>query len=70
MIKAFCFDMDGVLFDSAVTQIVYYPASKTCNYTIPNTIEVIGGNVFNGKSLEDRFFDVYSEYCEREGKEI
>ena len=27
-------------------------------------------SVCNGKSLEDRFFDVYSEYCEREGKEI
>ena len=26
--------------------------------------------ICNGKSLEDRFFDIYSEYCEREGKQI
>ena len=26
--------------------------------------------ICDGKSLEDRFFDIYSEYCEREGKQI
>ena len=46
---------EDVLFDKDITQIVYYPASKTGNYTIPSSIEIIGGNVFNGKSLEEVF---------------
>lgn len=44
---------DGVLFDYDVTQIVYYSATKTGSYTIPSTIKNIGGNVFNGKSIEE-----------------
>ncbi len=42
--------IDGVLFDKAITQILYYPASKTGNYTIPDTVTRIADRVFYGKT--------------------
>ncbi|MBP5307556.1 MAG: leucine-rich repeat protein, partial [Clostridia bacterium] len=42
--------MDDVLFDTQKTRIVYYPAGKTGNYIIPDTVEKIGGRVFYGKT--------------------
>lgn len=42
---------DGVIFDKAVTRIVYYPSAKTGDYVIPETVTVIGTNVFANKNL-------------------
>lgn len=42
-------DKDGVLFNSDFTEILYYPTAREGEYTIPETIKVIGANVFKGK---------------------
>lgn len=43
--------VDGVLYDKEVTEIVYFPSTKT-DYTLPDTITVIGDRVFYGSTLE------------------
>ena len=40
---------DGVVFSKDETQILYYPAMKEGEYTIPEKVQVIGANVFAGK---------------------
>lgn len=42
--------IDGVLFDKAVTKVVYYPTDRTGDYTLPETITEIGDRVFQGKT--------------------
>ena len=42
-------DIDGVVFSKDETQILYYPAMKEGEYTIPEKVQVIGANVFAGK---------------------
>ena len=42
--------IDGVLFDKAVTKVVYYPTDRTGDYTLPATIVEIGDRVFQGKT--------------------
>lgn len=42
--------IDGVLFDKAVTKIVYYPTDRVGNYTLPDSIVEIGDRVFQGKT--------------------
>ena len=41
---------DGVLYDYAITQILYYPTEKAGAYEIPNTIQSIGARVFESKT--------------------
>ena len=43
--------VDDVIFDKAITRIVYYPSSQTGDYVIPATVTEIGANVFYGKKL-------------------
>lgn len=38
--------VDGVLFDSAVTQILWFPLGKTGDYTLPATVTSIGEKAF------------------------
>lgn len=42
--------IDGVLFDKAVTKVVYYPTDREGDYTLPETIVEIGDRVFQGKT--------------------
>ena len=42
--------VDGVLFDSNQLAILYVPASKINNYTIPSTVVSVGSNAFRGCS--------------------
>ncbi len=42
--------IDGVLFDKAVTKLVYYPTDRSGNYTLPDTIIEIGDRVFQNKT--------------------
>ncbi|MGN1062061.1 MAG: leucine-rich repeat protein, partial [Candidatus Scatosoma sp.] len=42
---------DDVIFDKAVTKIVYYPTAKTGDYVIPATVTEIGASVFANKQL-------------------
>lgn len=43
---------DGVLFNKKMEAIVYFPASKTGKYIVPNTVTVISGYVFSAKKIE------------------
>ena len=38
--------VDGVLFNKAITELVYYPTGRTGAYTIPNTVTFIGNFSF------------------------
>ena len=42
---------DGVLFDREVTSIVWFPAGKTGDYSLPATVTAIGENAFYGTSV-------------------
>lgn len=42
--------IDGVLFNKAQTQLLFYPRVKAGAYTIPNTVTEIGANVFEGNT--------------------
>ena len=39
--------VDGVLFDSAMTTVIFYPRAGKEEYTIPNGVEKIGDSAFN-----------------------
>lgn len=39
--------VDGVLFNKGMTRIVYYPSGRTGAYTLPDSVQEIGANVFN-----------------------
>ncbi len=43
--------IDGVLFDKAVTKVVYYPTDREGDYTLPETIVEIGDRVFRGRPV-------------------
>ncbi len=43
--------VDGVLFNSAVTEILWFPLGKTGEYTLPATITAIGESAFAGTSI-------------------
>ncbi|MDD6981619.1 MAG: leucine-rich repeat protein [Clostridia bacterium] len=42
--------VDGVLFDKAVTKVVFYPIERTGDYTLPETVTEIGASVFQGRT--------------------
>ena len=42
--------IDGVLFNSDGTRILYYPNGRTGAYTLPDTVTGIGGGVFSGNT--------------------
>ena len=42
--------VDGVLFDSAITSIVYYPLSRVGEYVLPDTVTTIGARVFQSRT--------------------
>ena len=42
--------LDNVVFNYDKTEILYYPAGKMGDYAIPDSVEVIGANVFYGKN--------------------
>ena len=42
--------IDGVLFDSAVTRIIYFPKAKGGEYVIPDTVKGIAASVFRGRN--------------------
>lgn len=39
-------DQDGVLYDKAISRIIYYPHGRTGAYVTPETLKEIGANVF------------------------
>jgi len=39
-------DADGVVFNKAVTKLMFFPKGKTGSYTIPNTVQIINAYVF------------------------
>lgn len=41
--------VDGVLYNSAVTKVVYYPTDREGDYDLPSTIVEIGARVFQSK---------------------
>ncbi|MBQ5926432.1 MAG: leucine-rich repeat protein, partial [Clostridia bacterium] len=43
-------DADGILFDKDKKTLLYYPKTKTGNYVVPDTVEVIGAGVFTNNS--------------------
>lgn len=43
--------VDGVLFNHAVSEILWFPPAKTGAYTLPSTITSIGENAFTGTSI-------------------
>lgn len=43
-------DIDGVVFSKDETQLLYYPAAKEGEYVIPEKVQIIGANVFEGKT--------------------
>ena len=43
--------IDGVLFDKAVLNLVYFPTGIVGEYTIPDTVTTIGTRVFENKEL-------------------
>ena len=43
---------DGVLFNKAETEIVYYPTERMDDYVIPETVTSIGAGVFRGKFIQ------------------
>lgn len=43
--------LDGVLFNSDVTEILWFPLGKTGEYVLPATVSVIGENAFYGTSI-------------------
>jgi len=43
--------VDGVLFDKAKTTIIMFPVGKTGAFTIPNSVESIGGSAFPSTGL-------------------
>lgn len=43
--------LDGVLFNSDVTEILWFPLGKTGEYVLPATVAVIGENAFYGTSI-------------------
>jgi len=45
--------VDGVLFDNAVTSILWFPLGKTGKYTLPSTVTSIGARAFKGCSLTE-----------------
>ena len=42
--------VDGVLFDKAITKVVYYPTSRVGEYVLPNTVTELGDRVFQAKT--------------------
>lgn len=42
--------IDGVVFSKDETQLLYYPAAKEGEYVIPEKVQIIGANVFEGKT--------------------
>lgn len=44
-------DDSGVLFDSAMTTLIYFPKNVTGEYALPDTVTTIGANAFSGSSL-------------------
>lgn len=42
---------DGVLFDKAMLNLVYFPGAITGEYTIPETVTTIGTRVFQSKEI-------------------
>lgn len=43
--------VDGVLFNSAMTQLISFPAGKSGEYVIPETVTTIGAGAFAGSGL-------------------
>ncbi len=43
--------IDGVLFNSAGTEILWFPLGKTGDYRLPETVTAIGENAFYGTSI-------------------
>ncbi len=41
---------DGVLYDKAITRIIFFPEGFEGTYTVPSTVTVIGGGAFYGKT--------------------
>lgn len=41
---------DGILFDKAVTKLVFYPVERAGDYTLPETVVEIGAAVFQGRT--------------------
>lgn len=48
--NAYFTSQDGVLFDKAVTRLIYYPTDRQGDYTIPATVTAIGDRVFQAKT--------------------
>lgn len=44
--------IDGVLFNSAGTSIVWFPLGKTGDYTLPSTVTHIGEDAFTGTQIK------------------
>lgn len=42
--------VDGVLFNKAQTQLLFYPRVKAGSYTIPDTVTEVGASVFEGNT--------------------
>ena len=42
---------DGVLYNAAMTSLLYFPSAKEGAYVIPDTVTSLGAGVFNGSSI-------------------
>ena len=40
--------IDGVLYNEAITELIFFPRGKTGTYTVPGTVKIIGSGVFSG----------------------
>ena len=46
-------ETDNVLYDADITKIIYFPSTKTGDYTIPDSVTEIGDEVFANKSITE-----------------
>ena len=46
-------ETDNVLYDKGITKIIYFPSTKTGDYTIPESVKEIGDEVFANKSITE-----------------
>ena len=66
---------NGVLFNKTGTELIYYPVNRNADsYTIPDSVEIISDNAFEGAnnlksiSMSDNVTDIYYgvfSYCEK-----